>query len=138
MKACPAWHEALSCGFPEMDGQHQRLLEAAARITSMLEVGPGRDGLVRAIQALAHDLGVHHEEEERFMRWLAFPDLEAHRAQHRGQLLRLEALGARARWSPEDGEVDALFLAVVADTARHIDDEDRAIGAFALGRVISA
>jgi hemerythrin len=78
MKACPAWHEALSCWFPEMDGQH------------------------------------------------------------RGQLLRLEALGARARWSPDDGEVDALLLAVVADTTRHLDDEDRAIGAVAPGRVIGA
>jgi len=138
LKARPAWHETLACGFPEMDGQHQHLLEAAGCIASMLEADPGREGLPQAIQALVRQLGAHHQEEERFMRWLSFPELEAHRAQHRGQVVRLEALHALVCRSRGACEVEALLLAVIADTARHIVDEDRAIGSFALGRVTSA
>jgi hemerythrin-like metal-binding protein len=118
-----------------MDGQHRRLLEAAGRISAMLDGGAGRADLPQALQALACELAAHHEEEERFMRWLAYPGLEAHRAGHRAQAGRLQALLDRARRSAGGGDVRALLLDVVAETTRHIDDDDRAIGGFALDRV---
>jgi hemerythrin len=75
------WSPALAVGVPEVDAQHQELFRRAERLILALRAGDRREvaPLVRYLTAYAVE---HFAAEERFMREVGYPDLEAHRAQH--------------------------------------------------------
>jgi hemerythrin len=75
------WTPALAVGIPDIDEQHQELFRRAERLIAALRAGDKRE--VLPLLAYLDEYVVHHfEGEERVMRELGYPGLEAHAAAH--------------------------------------------------------
>jgi len=76
------WPEVLETGYPEIDGDHRRLVAECNGLTRLAgEHGLWRD-VVRASQALAQDFSAHFRAEEELLERTEFPRADAHKAQH--------------------------------------------------------
>jgi len=76
------WPEVLETGYPEIDGDHRRLVDECNGLTR-LAVDHGSWGeIVKASQTLARDFSAHFRAEEQLLERTAFPRIDAHRAQH--------------------------------------------------------
>lgn len=101
MSAAFNWTAAFETGLPEVDSQHQRLVEMINQITAQeTEGGAVTDG-PRILDALTEYAAQHFSEEEQLMaeHGLAAEFVDAHVAQHRTFVSELTALRA-------DGESD--------------------------------
>jgi hemerythrin len=77
------WSPSLAVGVPEIDGQHQELFRRAERLVTALRSGD-RAEVKPLVRYLSEYVVEHFAAEERFMREIGYPDLEAHRALHVG------------------------------------------------------
>ncbi len=87
------WSPAIETGLPEIDAQHRQLFELAASFR-------GEGDQIRVMKALAmlsDYANTHLRDEEAMLRAIGFPDLEAHREQHRLFRAMLKALLDEAR-----------------------------------------
>lgn len=78
-----SWQPAFSVKVPELDQQHQRLVEMLNRLHDGLRAG----GDLMEAQKVLEDLVVytrhHFAAEERLMESCGYPELEEHRRKHR-------------------------------------------------------
>lgn len=82
MPAPLRWTPAHAVGDADIDDQHRELFRRAARLIEALRKGDRAE--VVPILAYLEDYAVHHFElEERLMRELGYPGLDAHAAAHR-------------------------------------------------------
>jgi hemerythrin-like metal-binding protein len=133
----PNWDESLEVGFAKFDQQHRELIDEARRLCDNAATGRPWQELRDAVRCLEDSTRSHQEEEEWVMRWLGYPRLEEHVAEHRaliGQLdrvrLRMENLGGSA----------ALALALgacLSAAVTHIALADRLVGIYANEHVLS-
>lgn len=85
------WHESLSTGVELIDSQHRSLIDG---VNEVRRTG-ARGGVLKsamAMDALRMYVTVHFSTEEDLLRQHGFPDLDAHIAEHREFVLRLDAL----------------------------------------------
>ncbi len=85
------WNERLAIGVPEIDAQHQELFERVERFEESLRRREAPD-VTSTFEFLRSYAAVHFASEERLMRETRYPDLEAHVAEHREYVARLDAL----------------------------------------------
>ena len=88
------WGAAYETGIPAIDCQHQSLIKALRCLHEAVS-----DGSVQAEAGVVLDFlekyaRIHFADEETLMQRAGFPDLSAHRAEHRGFQLRLHELRA--------------------------------------------
>ena len=76
------WPEILETGYPEIDGDHRRLIEECNGLTKLAAEHGSWDEIVKVAQALARDFTEHFRSEEELLERTEFPRIEAHKAQH--------------------------------------------------------
>ena len=76
------WPEVLETGYPEIDDDHRRLIEACNGLTRLAgEHGPWGE-IVKSSQALMRSFSEHFRAEEQLLERTEFPRIDAHKAQH--------------------------------------------------------
>jgi hemerythrin len=123
----------LLTGDPEIDAQHRELF---ARVGAMLEASRAhrsREEVGRLLDFLGDYVVSHFSTEERRMETLGYPDIEAHRAEHRAFVKEFGALYAEYK---AEGP-GPLFVIRVGNRITgwlrgHIYQTDRALGGWLL------
>jgi hemerythrin len=75
------WSPSLAVGVPEIDAQHQELFRRAEKLITALRAGD-RTEVEPLVRYLDEYVVEHFSAEERYMREIGYPGLEAHRATH--------------------------------------------------------
>jgi hemerythrin len=126
-----AWDRSLIVGVPLIDQQHQELFGRLDRLVEAIRAGRSAQEVGGILDFLAGYVKEHFSAEEKVMEEAAYPEREAHAAEHRRFELDLAAL---RREFEQDGPS---ALVVVRVNARitlwlrdHIYRTDRALGVF--------
>src|SRR5512136_3316414 len=126
------WKESLAVGFAEIDAQHRELVERANLFFAYLGDAAGRRGLWMAFRHLDRFVRLHFAREERTMRWLGYPGVAEHRAEHLESLGLLDAIRRRLEaGGAADTELLALGEELRDGLAEHIRTADRKVAAYA-------
>ena len=110
----------------------RELVERANLFFAYLGDAAGRRGLWMAFRHFDRFVRLHFVREERTMRWLGFPDIAGHQAEHREYLARVNAV----RHHLESGGSAGAALVPLGETMRdglvqHIRTADRQVAAYA-------
>lgn len=134
MRAALQWTQALAVGVAELDRQHQELFRRAERLIAALRAGDR--GEVLPLLAYLEEYVVHHfEAEERLMRELDYPGLDAHAAAHRAFRVEYGALRDDLRRAGPTALVALTVHNWLSDWLRaHIGGMDQELGKFAATR----
>jgi hemerythrin len=84
------WTPELALGVDELDAQHQELFRRADAFLEGLGTAASAE-VEQLLGFLAEHAGAHFGAEEAWMEGAGYPDLEAHRAEHRRFLADLAA-----------------------------------------------
>lgn len=76
------WHEDLSVGIDEIDGQHKALFKAVNAFLDSVENSSNMDDVSVVLSFLEEYVGVHFDTEERAMKQHGYPLFDEHVAQH--------------------------------------------------------
>lgn len=123
------WGAAYETGIPAIDCQHQSLFKALRYLHEAVS-----DGSVQAEAGVVLDFlekyaRIHFADEETLMQRADFPDLSAHRAEHRSFQLRLHDL--RTRYQDETAGVSLETSMLLFEWFRdHILIQDMAFAEF--------
>jgi len=105
------WTGAYSVGVPELDEQHQCLMELMNNFHQAMVEGQGRDKLEGVFAALTEYAAGHFRSEEEWMEGQGYPRLAEHRRQHEDLFRRLQELqGKSAAANPALSVSTAMFL----------------------------
>jgi hemerythrin len=114
---------------PEIDSQHEALVDLINQLNQAMTHGSDRDSLGRLIEKLVDHTRSHFEYEERLMRDNDYPGLAKHKAEH--DLLLHHIVDLADRFSKGDL---LLSFAVMVDLRGwalvHIERFDMALGLF--------
>ncbi len=114
---------------PEIDAQHEALVELINQLHQAMIDGRGREVLGRLMSALVNHTRSHFAYEEKLMTEHAFPGLGKHREEHDRLLQHIEELARRF----DDGDL-LLSFAVMVDLRAwalvHIEKFDVVLGVF--------
>lgn len=80
------WHERYRVGVKELDAQHERLIEGLNSLAAALSVNDA--SILIVFDDLVFNLRTHCDDEELFMCWHAYPELEEHQVEHNRLLAR--------------------------------------------------
>ncbi|HVM83302.1 MAG TPA: hemerythrin domain-containing protein [Candidatus Binatia bacterium] len=78
-----AWMDVLETGIPDLDDQHQDLIEQCNTLTGLMDRGVPWPEVVAAARGLATDCGTHFRAEEAVLEKTEFPRRDRHAKQHR-------------------------------------------------------
>jgi len=77
------WQNDLSVYIPEIDKQHQKLIDAVETLSCAIEKGEDQAVLGKTLDDLVDYALTHFAAEERLFDQYEYPDRESHRQQHR-------------------------------------------------------
>jgi len=77
------WKEKYVLGIGEIDKQHKGLVDLINRLFAAMQSGAGKDVLEETLNGLVAYAGHHFMTEEILMGNYDFPDLDAHKMEHR-------------------------------------------------------
>ena len=123
MPALPSWDPSQSVGNPELDRQHQRLLELAAQAIQLAESGsPMRETFHRVLNDITDMAFQHFAAEEDLLARNGCPTLAEHKAEHDAYLEQL----TRVLYQGSTGVDDRLALAQLMRefTSHHLRETD--------------
>ena len=128
-----AWPGTNRVGCPEIDADHQPMLELLDKLHDAMVTGRGDVAVMETLNALIAQETRHFACEEKLMQKHGCPGLTEHRLHHRHLLKELQALRRRVR---------AGHMPVAYDTMQtmrqwvrdHINGEDRAAADHIMGR----
>jgi hemerythrin len=125
------WSPALAVGVAEIDAQHQELFRRAERLVAALRAGD-RGEVEPLVRYLTDYVVAHFSAEERFMREVGYPGLDAHRAVHETFREDLaEMLGDYRRKGPTPLVALTMHNWLSDWLRRHVGGLDVEIGRFA-------
>ncbi len=84
------WQESYSVGVQAMDDDHKRLLILLNKFQTAYEYHTGDEFEREALNELVDYTKTHLEREEKLMEENGYPDLEAHKQEHREMIARVE------------------------------------------------
>lgn len=76
------WSDSFSTGLPDIDRQHQELIEVINKLHDAVQAGSERTVNVAILEHLAEYAQRHFDQEEALMEAAEFPGLTDHKAQH--------------------------------------------------------
>ncbi|NPV02538.1 MAG: hemerythrin family protein [Brevinematales bacterium] len=76
------WNDTLSVNIPEIDRQHQRLIDLINLLHDAMKQGKGKDVLSVTLDELAKYSVEHFTAEEKLMLKYQYPNYPAHKAEH--------------------------------------------------------
>lgn len=130
------WRDDLSVGIESIDNDHKKLLTLINNLQSAAHYNMGESFERQALQELADYTKYHFEREERLMREHEYPDYEAHEAQHREMIDRVNDALAAYDKNPED-TVNELTKLLKSWLLRHIAGTDQQYSEYLRSRGVS-
>lgn len=88
------WTEEFSIGNPQIDQEHARIIELYNEMADALNRGFDRSRFAEILSCMFDYSLYHFRREEVYMQLIDYPDLEAHKAQHRNYNLYVTTLNA--------------------------------------------
>jgi hemerythrin len=76
------WNENLSVHVPELDRQHQRLIDLINKLHAAMVQGKGAELLRPLLDEVLQYTVTHFDAEEKYMQQVKYPDFATHRAEH--------------------------------------------------------
>lgn len=76
------WSSRYSVGIASIDSQHRTLFALAKALHAAISTGQGKAACARILERLIRYTATHFAHEERLMRLHAYPEFEAHKAEH--------------------------------------------------------
>jgi hemerythrin len=113
-----AWSESCSVGHPLLDSDHRILVGLLDQLLDAMETGQSRDVIGNVVEVLAEYVQHYFLREEAILAAGGFPDLEAHRQEHRD----LEAKVGQIRDRYNGGDRNALGNEVVVLLKKWLTD----------------
>lgn len=113
MRTLVLWSNNLSLGIPEIDGQHQGLLDVINELWNAIVARSAPDVIAHILAELERYTHAHFTAEEALMRVAGYPKFKSHRQDHqsfiaqvteakaklaRGEFLGLDLLGYLTEW----------------------------------------
>jgi hemerythrin len=99
--AISGWHPRYSTGIKLIDEQHQEIFLALARLKTAVCMNDEGEDVGELLDYFDRLVRNHFTTEEDFMHLQGYPDLEAHRMEHRKALESLEEIQCRRKEAPE-------------------------------------
>ncbi|HHH40140.1 MAG TPA: bacteriohemerythrin [Sedimenticola sp.] len=84
------WKDSYSVGIQVLDDDHKKLIDLLNKFQLAYDYHTGEEFERQALDALVEYTRYHFEREEKIMEENGYPDLEAHRAQHRAMIAEVE------------------------------------------------
>jgi len=78
----PDWSDALAVGNPEIDEQHQMLINMIRELSERMDAGEHRQGVLDVLQGMLAYAATHFEDEEEIMEEAGWEGLERHEGLH--------------------------------------------------------
>ncbi|HYD29511.1 MAG TPA: bacteriohemerythrin [Azospirillaceae bacterium] len=131
------WTEEFSVGVALMDQEHQELLRLLNEFADAVKAGRAKGLLSSTLDRLAEYTAGHLSREEKLLHEHGYPDLFAHRQQHRDLMRQLGDLQGRLqRGATMSLSLDLLSFLVTWLTD-HIQNSDREYGKYLRGVGVS-
>lgn len=126
------WNHASVVGVQAMDDQHGILMDSLNELRVQATRGTNREQLHRQLERLVEFTGMHFDCEERLLERHGFPEVDAHRLEHRRLLHEIREAVDRAA----SGGVDDLYAVVNlmrSSFADHMEGPDSLYGSWLNG-----
>lgn len=114
--------DAYSIGIPELDEQHQALLECVTRLTDAKDEQQRDLAVFFTLREFDHYARVHFAVEEALMRLFAYPGIDTHKREHTGFVEYVESM---QKLVLQRDVRDELILFLQDWLAKHVRGEDR-------------
>lgn len=95
------WKEHFSVGMPELDVEHQSLVNCITEIEASAPANNADFELSSSLAKFVSLLGTHFSNEERLMRTFKYPDVVAHSAEHHELLTDIMATDLNSLPAPK-------------------------------------
>jgi len=121
----PDWSPALAMGNPDIDEQHQALIQMIRELHAQMEAGEHRQGVLDALQGMLAYAAMHFEEEEEIMEEADWDGLARHEGLHAEFMWKTGDFEAQVKddYAKASSEVLEFLLAWFIN---HIQVEDKA------------
>lgn len=127
------WHEGLSVGIEEIDGQHRALFRAVNAFLDSVENADNNDEVDAVVSFLEDYVGTHFDTEESAMRKHDYPLYDEHLAQHRHfseTVAYLKEKYLEWGWGSTSSLKTMLQRKLVNWLIEHVSVSDRKLGAY--------
>jgi len=104
------WNPAFSINVPEMDREHQVLIQLMNSLNELWTKGAARSELAKALTDLVSYTRRHFADEEAYMLRIGYPDLTKHRMIHERLLSQLDDFAGEFRHSGKLSDDLFVFL----------------------------
>lgn len=112
-----AWKDAFAIGDALIDAQHKSFFDEINAVAEALDQGAGREAVIAFYRTFYSGLVVHFRDEEALLARIAYPDVEAHHAEHQALLASVSAVEGMLLTGDELHQwrfvVKRLFIALV-------------------------
>lgn len=119
------WKEAFSVGIKELDDDHRQWLYIFNRLVDARDEGKGVEALGRILTELVHYTQYHLTHEEYLLTEMGYPEFDAHCAEHKALVGRIEKARADFAGGPSDGMTDEILNMIRGWLVNHIRQSDR-------------
>jgi hemerythrin len=123
------WTPALSVGVRQFDEQHRSLVGMLNDLHTAMLQGRGKEALGAILDRLVAYAATHFTDEEQLLQRHAYPDLAAHREEHRKLVEQVLVLQEQYR-TGRAGLTVAVMVFLKDWLVQHIQVSDRKYGVF--------
>lgn len=124
------WNKGLSTGVPWQDRQHKELFKRLNKLLDAMNVGLGKNEVVRLFLFLDEYFVVHFDAEEKEMDRTKFPGTVEHLKEHTHFIEEMSRLKNEFAKNPTSALVMQVKRRVVDWLINHIGDVDKKFGEF--------
>ena len=124
------WSNSLSTGLLWQDTQHKELFRRINNLLEAMNVGRGKEEVIRLFQFLDDYIVVHFEAEEQAMSRFNYPQMVSHLAEHTRFIEDISKLSAECVENMTTGLVIKVQRQVVDWLINHIGGIDKELGKF--------
>ena len=127
------WKDEYSVGIESIDQQHRKLVGLINQLSTAVDYSTGKEFEQEALDELVDYTKTHFSYEEGLMEANGYPDFEAHKAQHREMITKVEEVLAEYRKDP-DTAMDNAKNYLQDWLIRHINGTDKQYSSFLIGK----
>ena len=129
VKPLMEWSAALQVGHPEIDKQHQRLVEIANELNGAMHSGAGTQVMGTVLNELVDYTVKHFAYEEGEMAKHRYPEIDAHKAAHRKLVAEVSAF--KEKFDSGQAAISVELLGFIRDwLLNHILKVDKALSRY--------
>jgi len=129
------WSSGLSTGVEWQDRQHKELFNRINSLLDAMNLGLGKDEVVRLFKFLDEYIVIHFDAEEQIMHKYNFPDILSHLEEHHKFIDDVGVLKDEAEDALSSGLVIKVQSRIVDWLLNHIGSVDQVLGAFILKEI---